>query len=43
VIAHVGGVPVEEFIVPVILGVTAFGAGVRALIARRHSRERSPS
>ena len=38
-----GGVPVEEFIVPVILGTSAFCAGVRALIAHRRTRERSPS
>ena len=42
-IAHVGGMPVEEFLVPVILGASAFGVGVRALIADRRTRERSPS
>jgi hypothetical protein len=42
VIAHVGGMPVEELLVPFILGASAFGAGVRVLMSHRRSRERSP-
>ena len=42
-IAHVGGMPFEEFLVPVILSVSALGAGVRASISNRRRRERSPS
>jgi hypothetical protein len=35
--------PVEEFLLPIVLAVSAFGAGVRALISNRRRRERSPS
>ena len=34
-IAHVGGVPVEELLGPLVLGATAFVVGTRVLIARR--------
>jgi len=43
VIAHVDGMPVEEFLLPVILTVSALGAGIRASIANRRRRERSSS
>jgi hypothetical protein len=32
--------PVEELLVPFILGASAFGAGVRALISHRRSQRR---
>jgi hypothetical protein len=38
VIGHVGGLPFEELFVPIILGASAFGAGVRALLAHRQGR-----
>ncbi len=34
-IAHVGGVPVEELFGPLIIGATAFAVGARAFISRR--------
>jgi hypothetical protein len=40
-IAHVGGMPFEELLVPLILGASAFAAGARALISR-HSQSRLP-
>ena len=40
-IAHVDGIPVEEFLLPFILTVSAFGAGVRAFVSNRRRRERS--
>ena len=34
-IAHVGGVPVEELLGPLVLGATAFVVGARVFISRR--------
>ena len=34
-IAHVGGVPVEELLGPLVLGATAFVVGARMFISRR--------
>jgi hypothetical protein len=39
-IAHAGGMPVEELLVPLILSATAFGVGARALISHRRGPRR---
>ena len=39
-IGHAAGMPVEELLVPLILGAGAFGAGVRALISHWRSQRR---
>lgn len=39
-IAHAAGMPVEEVLVPLILGTGAFGAGLRALISHLRNQRR---